>query len=245
MIVWGALALVSFAVPITVSPLQGNWNAIIDGEGSMKILPLMWAGVGFLSLAVGLLPMGSLARGIIAALLGIAGLVTPLVVHEVHDWRVLAPFSGVVVLVSGLLVRDEYVESLFARVLITLGVLAFLAPHLVPAGSQIPLVEMVRHVIDATGRHRLLPVVLVTQILVVVMSLLAWMPGPATGGAKLFAWLLMLFPVLGTVLIVVDASDPASIVTSTPILLVNWIPGVTFAVLAGYGLATAIGKQLE
>ena len=34
------------------------------------------------------------------------------------------------------------------------------------------------------------------QIVIVVLSLLVWLPGPATGGAKVFAWLLILCAVV-------------------------------------------------
>ena len=70
------------------------------------------------------------------------------------------------------------------------------------------------------------------------------MPGPATAGAKVFAWILILFPIATTALQLAGASHMDKIVTKTP----GWScrrPAIVYAVFLGYGLATVIGKQLE
>ena len=90
--------------------------------------------------------------------------------------------------------------------------------------------------------------------MLVVLSLLAWMPAPASGGAKLFAW--AADPVAArrhaAGVTLVDRAAPTS-----PTRITNgagdrasvaaWARrGVgRYSVLVGYGLATVIGKQLE
>ena len=85
--------------------------------------------------------------------------------------------------------------------------------------------------------------------MIVVVSLLAWMPGPATAGAKVFAWLVILWPTLiaphgrgrgraATSRDAIKAKPPR-------VRLIAWAPGAAFVALVGYGLATVVGKQLE
>jgi hypothetical protein len=149
-------------------------------------------------------------------------------------------------LVPGLLVRHEYVESLLSRVLVTIGVVATLLPLLIPEGGQIPLVNIFKGLIEAPGEAKIYPILALVLIVLVVTSLLAWMPGPATAGAKILAWALILYPVLVFVIALLLKLDAiGDIISKTPGALLAWAPGVTYAVLSGYGLATVFGKQLE
>ena len=59
-------------------------------------------------------------------------------------WQALVPLVGVALLIPGLLVRNEYVESTLSRVLVTIGVIAVLLPLLVPDHGEIPLVVAVQ-----------------------------------------------------------------------------------------------------
>jgi hypothetical protein len=88
-------------------------------------------------------------------------------------------------------------------------------------------------------------VVALGQIVLAVLCLLVWMPGPATAGAKIFAWIVILFPVVVFALGLLGASHIGDVVSKQPAKLVAWAPGVAYTVLVGYGLATVIGKQLE
>jgi hypothetical protein len=246
MIVWGAAALVAFATPMSVDPMGFNWDLIIDGPGKMKLPPLIWAAVGLVSLAVGLLPMETLGRGIIAGVLGLAGIVAPLLVMgNMPEWQELLQLVGTMCLVPGLLVRHEYVESMLARILVTVGVACFLVPYLIPDHGTIPLVAIFKGMIDAPGEMKVIFILEVLKIVLVVMTLLAWMPGPATGMGKPLAWAVILFPVLTFVVSLLIKGGIGDVITKAPGMLVMWVPGVTYAVLLGYGAATVIGKQLE
>ncbi len=95
-------------------------------------------------------------------------------------------------------------------------------------------------------------------------TLLAWVPAPATGAAKLWAWLLILFGLFTfAVALAVSGGDGFSALKHAPGEALAWITGAAgadakegaslfgisvgsaYAVLVGYGLATVIGKQLE
>jgi len=245
MIVWGALALVAFAIPLMLDPMVFNWDAIIHEPGKGKIAPLCWAAIALLSIVVAMIPLESAGRGFIALALGLAGIVTPIVLAEHHAWQSLAQSAGLVLLVPGLLLRDEYVESLLARIMVTLGVLAYLAPFLVPDHGQIPLVMMFKGLIEVDGKEKVLFILAVAHLVLVVLCLLVWMPGPATGGAKIFAWLVILAPVVDFAVSAALRNNIGAIATNAPGQLAVWVPGVTYSVLAGYGLATVLGKQLE
>jgi short subunit fatty acids transporter len=84
-------------------------------------------------------------------------------------------------------------------------------------------------------------------LVIAVMSLLAWMPGPATGGAKVFAWLLILWPTLITqIAMLAVGGHVADAIKHSPFqATMEWVPVAAYFVLVGYGLATVIGKQLE
>jgi hypothetical protein len=208
-----------------------------------------------LAIVIAAVPMATVARGLLAAVLGLAGVALPWIVVAFPPWQIVVLTAGALLLVPGLLVRDEYREQMLPRVLVTIGVLAVLAPLLIPDHGEIPLVQFVKALIDAPGKMKLLAIVGagddkgsvpgLALIVVVVLSLLAWMPAPATGGAKVFAWLILLWPVLAVLVAIVAFGDIGHIASKSPDKLLMWAPGVTYSVLVGYGLATIFGKQLE
>ena len=245
MFVWGAVLLASFATPLATSPMMFNWDAIIDGEGSAKIPALVWAGAGLLAIVFAAIPMVTLPRGALAAVLGLSGVFLPMAVAGTFpEWQQLLQLVGMLVLVPGLLLRHEYVESLLARVLVTIGVICTLLPYLVPEGGQIPLVMLIKALIEA-GSGMEFVIVHLANIVLAVLCLLVWMPGPATAGAKIFAWVVILFPIAAFLLRVLGNGDIGAMISDTPGQLLSWAPGVSYTVLIGYGLATVLGKQLE
>jgi hypothetical protein len=258
MFVWGAVGLASFATPVMTDPMVFNWDAIINGEGSAKIPALLWAGVALLAIVFAAIPMTSLPRGALAAVLGLAGIFVPMAVTEFPPWQFLVPMVGSIALVVGLLVRNEYTESLLARVLVTIGSICWLAPYLIPDHGQIPLVQVIKMLLEGAN-HMEIVVIALAQIVLAVLCLLVWMPGPATAGAKIFAWVVILFPVAIFVLGLISVGHIGDIASKAPGTLLLWVVGsapgrgammmmgvgVLYSVLVGYGLATVIGKQLE
>ena len=103
MIVFGAIALAAFATPLMTEPMAFNWDLIIDGPGKAKIPPLVWAGVGLLSIVFAAIPMVTLPRGALATVLGLAGAFTPFAVSaSIGDPLKFLQFLGALVLVPGL-----------------------------------------------------------------------------------------------------------------------------------------------
>ena len=192
MFLWGVALLAAFATPLTTSPdLVFNWKTILDGAGTARLPPLMLAAVGFLSVVVAFIPMPSAPRGLIAGLLGLGGIAVPIALVGVPPWQALAQMIGVIVLIPALIIRNDYRDSMLPRLMVTLGVIGVLAPYLVPQGGAIPLVNTFKALIHVSGTARVAPILQLGLILLVVISLLAWLPAPATGAAKVWAWFLI------------------------------------------------------
>ncbi|HET9992186.1 MAG TPA: hypothetical protein VFQ65_26830, partial [Kofleriaceae bacterium] len=144
----------------------------------------------------------------------------------------------------GQLLRNEYVESSLARMLVTLGVVSVLLPLLIPDHGEIPLVMLIKAVIN--GHIDTDTIVVLATIVFVVVNLLAWLPGPATAGGKVFAWIWILAPLIVTAVgLGANASQIPDVIKASPGALVKWVPMTTAAAFVGYGLATVFGKQLE
>ncbi len=247
MFIWGALTLIAFVTPVATNPMAFNWDAIIHAPGTAKIGPLLLGAIGVLAIALAVIPMAPAPRGVLAAVLGLAGIFVPIFLHGMPPWTALLNIAGMLALVSGLLVRNEYVESMFARILVTIGVVCVLLPLVIPEHGEVPLVALFKGLINAEGKEKIVPVLQLGFIVIAVMSLLAWMPGPATGGGKAFAWLLILWPTLITqVVMLVIAGHIGDSVKENPYeATMAWAPLAAYIVLVGYGLASVFGKQLE
>ena len=259
MLVWGAGLLVVFATPLRLSPdLVFHWNAILHGEGPERLPPLMLAAVGVLSMIVAGIPMPPAARGSLAALLGLAGIIVPITLVGTPSWQSLAVMAGTLVLVPALLVRSEYRDAALPRVLAMFGALGVLAPAVIPQNGAIPLVGVFRSLVDQPGADKVPPALALGLVVIVVMSMLAWLPGPVTGGAKLWAWLLILWGAITQVALLILAGHLIDAVRHAPNqTVVAWIAGgsspngselglgAAYIVLVGYGLASVLGKQLE
>ena len=264
MFIWGALLLAAFAAPLTISPLSFNWDLIANADGIGKLPPLIMAAVGILSVAIAGIPMSPAPRGMIAALLGLSGVLVPMFLGGMPPWQSLLPVAGFIILIPSLLVRNEYRDSSLPRILVTVGVVASLAPLLIPVNGSVPLVELFKMAIDAPGSAKLLVLLVLAQIAIIVLSLLAWMPSPASGGSKLFAWLLILSPV-GIMVGYLIVTGLIGMIPDAPGVALAWVYGsvgsigekggggmplgfgfgAAYSVLVGYGLATVIGKKLE
>lgn len=256
MFLWGVALLAVFATPLATSPMMFSWDLIIDGEGTAKLPPLLLGAIGLLSAVVAAIPMQPAARGAIAAVLGLAGIIVPVALVGLPPWQQLLPAGAVLLLVPSLLVRAEYRDALLPRLLITIGVLASLVLYLLPTGDTIPLVGLFKLLVDAPGAQKVVPVLALAEFAIVLMALLAWLPSPTTGGAKLWAWLLILWALVSHVALLAVAGGALDKIQGAPnAALVAWIAGTSspaglaigaaYLVLIGYGVASVVGKQLE
>jgi hypothetical protein len=261
--IWGGILIACFAVPISLSPLAGMWDAVIHGEGTAKLGPLILAAVGLLSVAIASIPMASAPRGLLAAVLGLAGIFVPmLVIGSLPEWQSLLSIGGTLLLVPALLVRNEYTESPLPRILITVGALAALAPFLLPQNGSIPLVELFKLLIAAPGSMKVVIALFVVYVLLLALALLAWLPAPATAGAKVIAWMLLLFPLaVHAIGIGLSGGEGIDFERNLNPLVLGWAYGAqtgqgaavvgalglgsAYLAISSYGLASVIGKKLE
>ena len=252
MLVWGAVLLAAFATPTSIDPLTGNWNVIADGAGMAKIIPIVLAAVGLISVIFSSVPMSPAPRGFIATLLGLSGFMLPYILAIVNgasfEWQPLTALVSLLLLIPGLLVRQQYRDALLPRLLVTFGALAYLALHLVPVASgDIPLVGEFTAILDAEGLDKVTAIVKVFPVLIVVLSLLVWLPAPAPGGANLWALTLLLWPLIAhLVQIGLHIDGVADAIKANPNATVfgDWIE-VPFLAILSFGLATILGKRLE
>jgi hypothetical protein len=263
--VWGGLLLLAFVAPLSTDPMIFNWDIIINGEGTQKLPPLIMAAVGLLSIVMAAIPLASSARGAIALLLGLTGIFVPMLINGMPPWQMLVASVGLVLLPMGLLARHEYRDAAMPRILITVGALCYLALWLVPAGDTIPLVALFTGLVDAPGAFKVVMILMALQVVLVVLSLLCWLPSPASGGAKPIAWMLILYPLVMFAAMLFLVGDP-SIISKSPATALAWVGGggmgageeggggglfmgislgVAYLALTGFGGATVIGKSLE
>lgn len=265
MFIWGGVLIACFAVPISLSPLGGWWNVVADAPGTAKLIPLLLAAVGVLSIVVGAVPMATPARGAIAGVLGLAGLLVPIFLAEhMPEWKSFLSIGGTILLVPALLARNEYTESPLPRILVTVGAVAALSPFLIPEHGRIPLVDLFKMLIDAPGTFKVLMALFVVYVLILVLSLLAWLPAPATAGAKVLAWVLLLWPLILTGAgIALSGGDGIDFEHQLNPTVLGWAYGLgaggkgggmalggmmlgsAYLALSSYGLASVIGKKLE
>jgi len=254
MFLWGVALLVAFATPIQTNPkLIFLWTTLLEGTGTTRLPILTIAAVGLLSLIIAAVPMQSTPRGLIAALLGLAGIAVPIALVGVPPWQALSFMIGALVLVPGLLVREEYRHATLPRILVTAGAVGILIPFLVPQGGAIPLVAVFKGLFDHPGVGKVEPILQLALIVIVVMSLLAWLPAPVSGGAKVWAWFLILWSLIVHVTMLVVGGNIGDAIKASPNhALLPWITGgggialgSAYLALVGYGLASVVGKQLE
>jgi hypothetical protein len=77
------------------------------------------------------------------------------------------------------------------------------------------------------------------------MTRLAWLPSPASGGAKVFAWIILLWPAVPRLTGMILRDEIVDAVTKAPNSVIAWAAGTAYAVFVGYGFASVIGKRLE
>ncbi len=261
MFIWGGLLIAAFVTPLRTDPMIFNWDAIIHGEGSAKLPPLILAAVGLLTVVMAAIPLAAGARGTMALLLGLAGVFVPTLIAGMPPWQMLVSTIGMIMMPMGLLARHEYRDAALPRIVITLGALAYLLPFLLPVNGSLPLVELFKMVIDAPGAAKIILILVLGQIALAVLALLCWLPAPASGGAKVIAWLLILYPLFLHLAVLFLVGDPSNITDSPYQGAMAWIVGggggeaaaafglsgvgVAYLALTGYGGATVLGKQLE
>lgn len=246
---FGILLLGAFCTPMTSSPLTFHWSSLTaELPIEAKLPSLLLAVVGALSIIIASPPLATAARGLLAVVIALLGIVTPVVLAKGlgDGWRPIVAFAAPFLLIPGLLLRQEFRESILPRLLVTLGVLASLALMLVPIGDALPLVSTVKQVVDAGGTAKVEPLLQLVYLVIVVLTLLVWLPAPASAGAKLFAWLLIFWGAVHHFQGLILQENLGEVIKASPFTAVMvWAPAVAYVAIFSYGLAALLGKQLE
>jgi hypothetical protein len=245
---FGILLLGAFCTPLSSAP-SFHWSGLLgDGPFSAKLPSVLLAAVGAFAIIIASVPLPSAPRGLLAVGISLLGFLAPLVVAKSlgGQWQGLVLLFSPFLLIPGLLLRQEYRESLLPRLLVTLGVLATLALWLVPVGGKLPLVGVLQLVIDNAGTAKVTPLLQLVNLVLVVLSLLVWIPAPASAGAKLFAWILVFWPAVQHFQGLILSENLGEMIKQAPFAAVMaWAPPVAYLAIFGYGLAALIGKRLE
>jgi hypothetical protein len=272
MFVWGGILLLAFLTPTSIEPaLTFHWNTIIDGEGTAKLVPLLIAAAGLLSILLAAIPTSPPPRGLIAGFLGLTGILLPTLLglskgsFELPQILILVNLFGQLLLVPGLLLRNEYTHSILPRLLVTFGVLCILALYVVPVNDRIGIVELFDILADGNGKQKVFGIIFLLPPVLALASLLAWLPGSSSGAGKVFAWLWISLGAITLIAAVLINGELGEVIKGSPYTaLMSWsadsvlgalgggrggampyLGGAAYFVLVGYGFATIIGKQLE
>jgi hypothetical protein len=242
-VLFGLLLVALLLAPRSFDPLVFGW-AVLQGELSTSILAAAAvAAFGLLAAVLALLPASTAARALVAALAGTGAIVADAATWNELHWRLLASAAGVLVAAAGLLIRSRYRTSVLARLATTAGVLAILAPHLVPAADQVPLLVTAKALGRASGLEIVAPLLGLLVALTAVVSLVAvWLPPTISAAGTALAWVLLVAPVAITAAPLLDspevlARDPAAGYLAATVLATR--------TLGAYGLAALAGKLLE
>lgn len=246
MLVFGVLLVACFVAPWKVNPGETIFSWTILGSevpASMKILPILLAATGILSVFLGALPIATLPRGFAAALIGFGPMLYGAVAPP-FAWQELLSVIGAVTLVSGLLVRSHYTDAGIGRVMATIGAVCVLVPMLVPeGGGDPPLIAAFKML----GANLPIPALnLIVPAVLALVSLIVWLPGPGRAGTHILAWIWIVLPLLLSLLNWLSGGEVgAALKSNLDGILYVPMAAMAWGALVGFGVATVVGKQLE
>lgn len=253
LLVYGVLLIACFVAPWAVGDggTTFSWTLIKAPGAAAKLTPLLIVSTGLFAVAIGAIPMPPVPRGWVCMLIGLGPLVALNTVPS-FSWRAMLGLVGAALLVGGLLIRSRYTDASLGRLLATVGVLMVLAVYLIPEGGQVPLVGTFKLLGSAPGKGKVAAIIGggmgsgVLPIVVVLLALLVWLPGPSRAGSSWLAWILILYPVIASLTLLIIGGNMLGTLKAS-LAQVVYIPTAISAWLAfsGYGLATVTGKSLE
>jgi hypothetical protein len=253
LIAFGVVLLAVFAVPQGTDPMAFRWDALsgdkLDALG--KFNQIYFAAAGLLALVFGLVPLATVARGALTAVIGLVPVVLGLVIYlkdaKEIDWQVLVLFASVLTLVPGLMLRQEYRSQMLPRLLVTIGALCVIAVFVVPkGGGDPPIVAAFEAIGNAPGKAKVGAIFKIAPFVLAVVSLLCWIPQPSSAGAKVIAWMWILLVGVTAVVLLLVNGHIGDVIKKNPNreLFEPWAVGAWTAFI-GYGVATIFGKNLE
>jgi hypothetical protein len=257
MIVFGLILVATVVLPLSFDPMTFMWKVLTTAAPmEAKLWPLVLAAGGFLALLFGLLPVPTTARGIVAAIVGILPFVLIMTMGSpgmgggsalpFRGWMMYVLFAGIILGPPGLLLRSKYRGSGMSRVLTLIGCGAIIALFVIPQGGEIPLIGLFKAFGNAGAGKVLVSLVFMLALFAAAALglLVTLMPSSVSLGTGFFAWIIMAWFFALTLAGIVMAGSPEQLFKS-PAMIAFIFDFLAWPVLAGYGLATVIGKSLE
>ncbi|MBZ0231212.1 MAG: hypothetical protein K8M05_02605, partial [Deltaproteobacteria bacterium] len=254
LIMFGVALLIAGAMPFTIEPaVTFRWDALsAEGVPALEKFNLIYvSAAAILALVFGLVPLATVPRGALTAVLGLVPLVLGLVTYlkdaKEVQWQVIVIFVSALTIVPGLLLRQEYRSQMLPRIIATIGAVCVLVTLLVPeGGGDPPLVGMFEAIGDAPGKAKVTAILGLVPFGLAIATLLVWIPPPSSAGAKVVAWLWILNAVYTGYVALLVKGGIGDVIKATPnaALMLPWVMAA-WAAFIGYGLATILGKNLE
>jgi hypothetical protein len=261
--VFGIMCIIAFVAPwIVVGGRMGwSWDFFDAPETWAKMLPLFILLTGGAATAIAHMKVTTSVRGAVAAAAGLL----PIVILAAlafnaqalagrggggsgdFDWRVFAQMIGLVAISAGLLVRSKYPGAQLGRFVVTGAAVLILLAYLIPAHGVVPLSAAFKMLTNAPGAFKLLALYSLGPFFLAVCAMIVWAPPTTTAGATLLAWCGMIYLPVGLPLAVLAAAGDELGQSFRMLFVWYHIPVTLLAwfVLASFGMATVMGKQLE
>ena len=244
------LLVACFVAPWSVgSETVFSWTNLKASGLAIKLPPILIMATGLCAIALGTIPLRPYGRGIAALCLGAIPIIA-LTLAPNFQWRALLGGIGGVMIVGGLLLRSKYTTSMLGRLVTTIGVAIVLVLYLVPVGGQVPLVGMFKALGNQPVPHGLIIGLglgggLVPLVLT-LLALLVWLPGPGSAGTPALAWVIILYGIVASLALLLLGGNIGPTLKSSlysfiyfPVAFSAWLA------FAGYGSAMVLGKSLE
>ncbi len=257
-ILFGVVLLAAVAIPWSFSPLVFSFQALGSLPGAQKVWPIFWAAGGILLLVFGL-GGGTKTRGLIATIIGAAGLVLPVLIGGFSaggggfggglpfggGWVAYVLLAGFVLAPAGLLLRSAYGEASIGRLIATIGCAALIVPFVVPSGGTLPIIGLFKMLGGGIENILQVVVMLLLPIAAVLGLFTSWLPSSTSGGTGLWGRIIMWWSFLLVIMALAFHIGEIGGLLKQPVVLCVMLLVLGFPMLLGYGLASFFGKIIE
>tara|TARA_R110002073_G_scaffold74100_7_gene181217 strand:+ start:11441 stop:12304 length:864 start_codon:yes stop_codon:yes gene_type:complete len=257
MLVFGVLLVACFVAPWAVGGDKTvfAWSIFsIDGAPfAAKMIPILLAVTGVVSVALGALRLAPAARAFAATAVGLSPIVFQLATAKPFRWQLAVAIVGSLSLVTGLIIRSRHGNLMLGRILATVGVLAILALYLIPENDVMLVKVLLDQISDAPGKAKVLPIVGLglggvafglIPLLLTISCLLVWLPAPSRAGTPVLVWMVIFWPLVATLASLLLSEDiVASIKASLSIFLYLPLAGAAWLTLGSFGIAGVVSQR--
>jgi hypothetical protein len=257
MLVFGVLLIACFVAPWAVGGDKTTFSwSVFSGEGvpwSAKLLPILLAATGVISVGLGALSLSGTSRSFSATAIGLAPILY-FIVGPGFVWQTAVGAVGAVMLISGLILRSRYPDAKMAKIVATVGVLALVALYLIPSNGAMPIKGVFDMLSAMPGKAKIIPIIGggiggttgLLPLLLTVMGLLVWLKGPGKAGTHTLAWTMLFWVLLASIVsLLVGGAVIDTLKGGLSIYLYKPLASVAWMSLACFGIAGVLGSQLN